>query len=429
MPWRPASGCSRAIPSSRSTSRRHGWRASTGCGGRLELLTQERAKPAVSFAGTHRLVDFALSNAANAGVTDVWVSQQFNPISLEDHLANGRPWDFDRTLGGLLLLHPRQGHDERTGFQRGTADGLWRFAPLIREFGPAALVVVSADAAYAHDYGALVEEHVAHDADVTLVTTRVAPEDAGRHGVVEVEGGRVSAYAHKPDDPAGDAVANEVFVFTPGAVLDTLEELAGEAGEEGLEDLGTALLPRLAAEGRVREHRFGGYWRDVGTVAAYWQAHSDLLVEVPPLDLDDPDWPIATRATSHRASAQISRGAKLEESRLAPGSRVAGSVERSVIGRGARVEEGAVVRDSVLLPGAVVRAGARVERAILDDRVEVGRGAQVGEEDGDIALVGLRARRGARGRAARRRALPRGGGMREPSSSSIRGAARAPGRG
>lgn len=275
---------------------------------------------------------------------------QFNPISLEDHLANGRPWDLDRTLGGLLLLHPRQGHDERTGFQRGTADGLWRFAPLIREFGPAALVVVGADAAYAHDYGALVEEHVAHDADVTLVTTRVAPEDAGRYGVVEVEGGRVSAYAHKPDDPAGDAVANEVFVFTPGAVLDTLEELAGEAGEEGLEDLGTALLPRLAAEGRVREHRFGGYWRDVGTVAAYWQAHSDLLVEVPPLDLDDPDWPIATRATSHRASAQISRGAKLEESRLAPGSRVAGSVERSVIGRGARVEEGAVVRDSVLLP-------------------------------------------------------------------------------
>ncbi len=118
---------------------------------------------------------------------------------------------------------------------------------------------------------------------------------------------------------------------------------------------------------------------------------SDLLVEVPPLDLDDPDWPIATRATSHRASAQISRGAKLEESRLAPGSRVAGSVERSVIGRGARVEEGAVVRDSVLLPGAVVRAGARVERAILDDRVEVGRGARIGEEKGDIALVGLRA--------------------------------------
>ncbi len=287
-----------------------------GAGGRLELLTQERAKPAVSFAGTHRLIDFALSNAANAGVTDVWVSQQFNPISLEDHLANGRPWDLDRTLGGLLLLHPRQGYDERTGFQRGTADGLWRFAPLIREFGPAALVVVSADAAYAHDYGALVEEHVAHDADVTLV----------------------------------------IFVFTPGAVLDTLEELAGDAGEEGLEDL----VPRLAAEGRVREHRFGGYWRDVGTVAAYWQAHSDLLAEVPPLDLDDPD------------------------------SGGAGDPRRPGRGRPRRADRG----------------GERRHRP-----------------------RGPARRRGARGRAARRRALPRGGGMREPSSSSIRGAARAPGRG
>src|ERR671921_789245 len=178
-----------------------------GAGGRLELLTRTRAKPAVPFAGTHRLIDFPLSNCHNAGLHDVWVSQQFNPISLSDHLANGRPWDLDRTTGGLLLLQPRLGHDEREGFQQGTADSLWRNAPLIREYAPEALVVVSADAVYKLDYGALVEEHVEADADATMVTYEVDPGDAGRYGVVQVEGGRVRDYEYKPEDPKGNVIA------------------------------------------------------------------------------------------------------------------------------------------------------------------------------------------------------------------------------
>src|SRR5215211_8716110 len=142
-----------------------------GAGGRLELLTRDRAKPAVSFGGTHRLIDFPLSNCSNAGLSDVWISQQFNPISLSDHLANGRPWDLDRTSGGLLILQPRMGHDEREGFQHGTADALWRNAPLIRQFAPEALVVLSADAVYVMDYGALVEEHMESGVFNETVTT------------------------------------------------------------------------------------------------------------------------------------------------------------------------------------------------------------------------------------------------------------------
>src|SRR3954453_15271146 len=245
-----------------------------GAGGRLELLTKTRAKPAVPFAGTHRLIDFPLSNCHNAGLADVWVAQQFNPISLSDHLANGRPCDLDRTTGGLLILQPRLGHDDREGFQSGTADSLWRNAPLIREFDPQALVVVSADAVYALDYGELVEEHVEAGAAVTMVTTEVDPDDAGRYGVVQVaDGGKVRDYAYKPDDPATNLVANEVFVFTPDPLWDVLEQLADDVGDEGLEDLGTALLPQLVEDGGAREHRFDGYWRDVGTVEAYWEAH------------------------------------------------------------------------------------------------------------------------------------------------------------
>jgi glucose-1-phosphate adenylyltransferase len=362
-----------------------------GAGGRLELLTHSRAKPAVPFAGTHRLIDFPLSNCLNAGIGDVWVSQQFNPVSLSDHLSNGRPWDLDRTTGGLLLLHPRAGHDDRTGFQQGTADALWRNAELIRESGPDALVVVSADAVYRLDYAALAQEHAEAGTAVTMVTTTVAPDDAGRYGVVEAENGAVRRYEYKPDDPQGNLISNEVFVFQPVPVLDALDELADQL-QDGLEDLGDDLLPRLVASGDVREHRFDGYWRDVGTIPAYWQSHMEFAAAEPPLDLDDPAWPFLTQATSHRASALVLGGAQVESSLIAPGSRIAGTVVRSVVGRGALVEAGATVRHSVLLPGSIVRAGATVERAILDEGVEIGAGASVGEADEDIALVGKRAR-------------------------------------
>jgi glucose-1-phosphate adenylyltransferase len=363
-----------------------------GAGGRLELLTRDRAKPAVPFAGTHRLIDFPLSNCHNAALSDVWIVQQFNPISLSDHLANGRPWDLDRTIGGLLLLQPRLGAGDRGGFQQGTADALWRNAPLIREFDPEALVVLSADAVYVQDYEELVQEHVATDAAVTMVTTEVDPDDAGRYGVVQVEDGAVREYAYKPDEPVGNLVANEVFVFRPAPLLEALEELASAAGDDDLEDLGDEVLPRLVDDGAAREARFEGYWRDVGTVDAYWECHQELLDERPPIDLDDPAWPVLTRAPASHASARVLDGAEVSASMLAPGASVAGTVERSVISRGAVVEADAVVRDSVLLPGAVVRSGAHVVRAVLDDAVEIGSGASVGQAHGDIALVGMRAK-------------------------------------
>jgi glucose-1-phosphate adenylyltransferase len=361
-----------------------------GAGGRLELLTRDRAKPAVPFAGTHRLIDFPMSNCRNAGLQDVWVSQQFNPISLSDHLSNGRPWDLDRTSGGLLALQPRLGNDDRTGFQRGTADALWRYAALIREFGPDTTVVVSADAVYTADYAELIDEHREAGADVTIVTTRVDPEDAGRYGVVQAGEGRIREYVYKPEDPVGDLISNEVFVFRTSALLDNLDELAVEAGDDGLEDLGHELLPRLVQDGGAHEHRFDGYWRDVGTIPAYWGAHQELIADEPPIDLDDPRWPILTRSTASHAPSRLTTRATVHASVLAPGAVVAGAVTRSVIGRGAVVEAGAVVSESVVLPGAVVRAGARIERAILDDGVEVAPDATVGESGGDIALVGLR---------------------------------------
>src|SRR5919205_1569277 len=172
-----------------------------GQGSRLELLTDSRAKPAMPFGGVYRLIDFPLSNCEHSQIADVWVSLQYQPASLSLHLANGRPWDLDRTTGGLMTLPPFQG-SERGGFTEGTADGLWRQAELIRQFAPDALVVASADAVYKLDYRDVVDDHLASGAEVTMVTTEVAPDDAARYGIVQVDGERVRDYAYKPDEPA-----------------------------------------------------------------------------------------------------------------------------------------------------------------------------------------------------------------------------------
>ncbi|UNX56282.1 glucose-1-phosphate adenylyltransferase [Georgenia sp. TF02-10] len=359
-----------------------------GAGGRLETLTDHRAKPALRFAGSHRLVDFPLAHAANSGIADAWVVEQFFPESINVHLAGGRPWDLDRTRGGLQLLGPHQG-DEREGWHAGTADALWRKAEAVRADDPEVVLVASADAVYRMDYADVVAHHLASGAAVTMVTTRLGG-DVSRYGVVQVSDGRITDYAYKPERPASDLVTTEVFAFRPDALLTTLEEVhrAHGAGPSGLGDLGDHVLPALVADGDAVEFRHDGYWRDVGTVPAYWQAHLDWLRD-PPFDLDDPAWPIATRGL-HSAAARVHAEAEVVDSLLAPGAVVEGTVRRSVVSPGAYVAPGAVVSESVLLDGVRVESGARVHRAVVDERARVGGRAQVGEDDDDaeVTLLG-----------------------------------------
>lgn len=358
-----------------------------GAGSRLDPLTDGRAKPAVPFGGAVRLIDFPLSNCLHSGLSDVWVVQQHHPESLSDHLANGRPWDLDRTYGGLLVLHPRLG--EKGGFHQGTADALWRNSRLIREFDADALVLLSADAVYRADYAAIVAEHRERDADLTIVTTKVAKSDAGRYGVVQVDGDKVVEYAYKPDEPAGDLVANEVFVLRPGAVLGALDDAVSELGQDAVDDgalgdLGDTVLPRLVDGGGAVQHRLRSYWRDVGTIDAYWSAHRDLLGDDPVLDLDDRAWPIRTHG-AQRPPARVLSSADIHDSLVAPACVLRGTVRGSVLGPGVRVEEGATVLDSVLLADCVVRSGATVTRAVLDERTEVT--ADLGGPDGDLTVT------------------------------------------
>ncbi len=373
-----------------------------GAGGRLEVLTQERAKPAVPYAGVYRLVDFPLSNCMHSGLTDVWIVEQYQPHSLNEHLANGRPWDLDRTYGGLLLLPPYQGREE-SGWQEGNADAIHRHGTAIRRFDPDTILVLSADHVYKLDFHQVLERHREREADVTLVTTRVPLDEAGRYGTVQTDGeGRVTGFEYKPDSPRSDIVTTEVFVYNARTLLGTLDRLAAEAGDgdgdgAALKDFGHALVPELVRAGRAWEFRLDGYWRDAGTVESYWQGHMDLLEPDPALALDDPGWPILTLG-AQQLPARIHDSARIDNSLIAPGCTIRGRVVRSVLSPGVIVEEGAVVRDSVLLHNTTVAAGATVDGAILDREVRVGAGATVGAEgwpggrsEGEIAMAGQRA--------------------------------------
>ena len=366
-----------------------------GAGSRLEELTAEWAKPVMPFAGVYRLIDFPLTNCLHSGISDVWVIEQYELHSLNEHLANGRPWDLDRTYGGLQVLPPHQSksRSDEGGFAQGNADAIYRHKTLIRELDPDLLLILSADHVYKLDYREVIDRHQEQDVAVTMVTTRLPPgEDAGRFGVVAADGdGRVTGFEYKPESPKGDLVTTEVFVYATAELLDTLDRLAAETdGEEsGLKDFGHELIPSLVRDGRAREYRLDGYWRDVGTVESYWRAHMDLLEREPGLVLDDPAWPLRTYA-SQRLPARVEGTARIDGSLISPGCRVAGRIERSILGPGVIVEEGAEVRDSVLLDEVVVGAGATVERAILDAEVRVGERASVGGKDGDLSLAGRR---------------------------------------
>ncbi|MHA7284038.1 glucose-1-phosphate adenylyltransferase family protein [Arthrobacter sp. TMS2-4] len=353
-----------------------------GAGGRLGALTDQRAKPVLPVGGSFRLIDIPLSNLHHSGISDVWVMEQYQAKTINDHLRNGRPWDLDRTHGGLLVLPPFSGGDGE-GFAEGNADGLLRQAASIRDFAPDLVLVLSADHLYRLDYRDVVATHLDSGAALTMVTVDF-DGDASAHGVVAVDGdGRVTDFAYKPEEPRTRIVTTEIFLYTATTLLETLEHLADTRDDLG--DYGDHLVPYLVEQDSVVEHRLQGYWRDLGTPVNYLRAHLDL-VDGDGLDLADPTWPILT---DHAvlAPAFIGDGAVVSSSLIAPGARVHGTVRRSVVGSGATVEEGAVVEGSVLLNRVRVTAGALVRNAIVDSDAVV-EGERLGAGPDEPAVVG-----------------------------------------
>ncbi|MDO5626878.1 MAG: sugar phosphate nucleotidyltransferase [Mobilicoccus sp.] len=377
-----------------------------GAGSRMDVLTRERPKPVLPFAGTHRLIDVPLSNLRHSRIEETLVCVQYHGSDMERAIGSGRPWDLDRTRGGLFVLGPEQGRGEqRSGFATGNADLLRRFRHEIRRSDPDVVLVLSADHVYSADYRDLLITHLDAGADATLLSYDLSKVEASHHAVLHTAdgtgttpGSRVTGFDDKPSRAATSIVATEVFAYDTTVLLETLEELHRQQTPEdstdtGLGDFGDTLIPHLVEHGTVVIHPHEGYWRDAGRPDSYLRAHRDLLagrVDV----FDHPDRPLLG-AITNRAGAQVRAGAQIEDSILSPGCDVAGRVVRSVLGPGVRVEAGAEVVDSVVFEDVTIRRGAFVGTAIVDHRVEVERGARLGVETGErlpvdeeISLVG-----------------------------------------
>ncbi|MBA2737321.1 MAG: glucose-1-phosphate adenylyltransferase, partial [Pyrinomonadaceae bacterium] len=320
-----------------------------GVGGRLGLLTEKRAKPVIPFAGNYRLIDFSLSNCLHSNLKDVWIIEQYELHSLNEHLANGRPWDLDRTYGGLLVLPPfekKENNDDKGGFAEGNADAILRHRDLIEQFNPDILIVLSADHVYKFDYRDAIETHLEKKAAMTMVTTRLPKgETASRFGVVEVnKAGRITKFDYKPDEPQSDLITTEIFVYDARILLETLKELNKK--NDSIKDYGHELVPHLVKKGSAFEHRFEGYWRDVGTIETYWRSQIDFLDDKEKFIFDDENWQILT-LSEQCAPAFIHKSAEIKNSLVANGSRIYGKVSRSILSSGVIIEKGAEVVDSI----------------------------------------------------------------------------------
>ncbi len=353
-----------------------------GQGDRLSVLSEERAKPAVTFGGRYRIIDFALSNCANSGIDHVGVLTQYRPRSLNDHIGIGGPWGLDRGTGGagVSLLQPYIGSQASDWYQ-GTADAVYQNLYYVEESRADLVLILAGDHVYQMAYDELIDSHRATGADVTVPVCEVPMEEAHRFGTVILdEDGRIAGFDEKPERPRSNLISMGIYLFSKEKLMEALVESASTA--DGESDFGRDLLPRLVADPvtKVHGYRFSDYWRDVGTIESYFQSNMDLLADVPELNLYDPDSEIRSHIAS-RPPVKIGASAKITRSLLSNGSVVNGRVEHSVLSPGVFVEEGAVVRDSIIFDDAHISRGAVVDRSIIDKAVQIGRDCLVGNSD------------------------------------------------
>ncbi len=362
-----------------------------GEGSRLGVLTSKRTKPAVPFAGKYRIIDFVLSNCVNSGLFDVMVVAQYRPHSLIEHIGSGAPWDLNRDwTGGVRIYTPYRARNQ-SGWFVGTADAVQQNFRFVKHGNPAHVLILSGDHIYKMDYEPMIAFHRQRRAHLTMAVIRVPLEEAPRFGIVGVDDDmRVNAFVEKPPEPPSNLANMGVYLFD----LEVLDKvlLEDHHNPASSHDFGKDILPRMVAQGyRVFAYPYADYWRDVGTVQSYWEAHMDLLKVPPPLDLYDRGWVIHTR-TEERPPMRIAQGAEVRDSMISDGCLIESGavIERSVLSPGVVVRAGAVVRESVVLTDTTVDEQAVLEHAILDKRVRVEKGARVGRlsEPVNLAMVG-----------------------------------------
>lgn len=349
-----------------------------GEGSRLTVLSEQRAKPSVPFAGKYRIIDFTLSNCVNSRIYDVAILTQYRPHSLNEHIGIGRPWDLDRMTGGVRLLQPYQARGSQ-GWYRGTADAVYQNIDYLLNRDADLALILSGDHIYKMDYRPMIAYHEEKGADLTVAVMNVPLEETDRFGIMVVnKAGRVLEFYEKPKTrDKGTLASMGIYVFNVPKLIQRLTE--GHQREPNL-DFGKHVIPAMIHEDKVYAYPFEGYWVDVGTVDAYWRTSLDLCDPNSPLNLWDPKWVIRT-LSQERPPVKCSAQGKVVRSLVSNGCTIHGYVEHSVLSPGVYVSPGAIVRDAVIMNDTWIGPGAVVDKAVVDKQVVIGAGVQLGWGD------------------------------------------------
>lgn len=362
-----------------------------GRGSRLHDLTNKVAKPAVSYGGKYRIVDFPLSNCANSGIDVVGVLTQYESVELNSYVAAGRRWGLDSKDSGVYVLPPREKADAGLDVYRGTADAISQNIDFIDQYAPEYLLVLSGDHIYKMNYDKMLAYHKERQADATIAVIEVPLKEASRFGIMNTDGetDRITEFVEKPPVPQSNLASMGIYIFNWKLLRRLL--LADMKNPESSHDFGKDIIPTLLGDDkRLFAYRFKGYWKDVGTIDSLWEANMDLLSPDNELDLSDRTWTIYTEDVT-ALPQYIGTEAKIQNAYITQGCIIEGEVTNSVIFTGAKVRPGAKVIDSVLMPGAVVEDGAVVVRALVANGITVGKGALVGSADSEhIELIAKR---------------------------------------
>ncbi len=348
-----------------------------GQGSRLYELTQQTAKPAVSYGGKYRIIDFPLSNCINSGIDTVGVLTQYEPLALNEYIGNGAPWDLDRVRGGLSVLPPYQ-NGKNADWYKGTANAIYQNINFIREYDPDYVLILSGDHIYKMDYSRMLAYHKSKSAACTVATITVPIEEAFRFGICNTrEDGSIYEFEEKPKVPKNNQASMGIYIFDTKKLIEYLE--IDEADPASAKDFGKNVIPNLLRSGeRLFAYPFSGYWKDVGTISSLWEANMDLLADAPELNLSDKSFRVYSRNNA-RPPQYIGEGAVIVNSMISEGCTIHGRIENSILSGGVEIAEGAIVRNSVILSDVRVESGATVDYSIIDSESVIGSGVSVGD--------------------------------------------------
>ena len=348
-----------------------------GQGSRLGVLTSKIAKPAVSFGGKYRIIDFPLSNCINSGVDTVGVLTQYQPLRLNTHIGIGIPWDLDRNIGGVTILPPYE-KSASSEWYSGTANAIYQNLGYMDSYNPDYVLILSGDHIYKMDYEVMLDFHRKSNADVTIAAMPVPWEEASRFGIVVTdEHHQISEFEEKPENPGSNLASMGIYIFSYPILKEALIALRDQPGL----DFGKHVIPYLHEGGkRLFAYEYNGYWKDVGTLLSYWQANMELIDIIPEFNLYEEFWKIYTKS-SLLPPQYLSGTSIVDKAIICNGAEIYGEVHNSVISSGVIIEEGAKVVDSIIMNDTVVKAGSSLERAIVSENVVIGENTTIGFGD------------------------------------------------